>query len=212
MTEKIEAGITENMSASFFSEKDPFQHFANLLSEAEKNIPKDPNAMQLATVNSEGQPSVRTVLMKGVLRGGVSFYTNYEGRKAQDLAENAKAAVNFYWPSLDRQIRIEGVMEKMTEAESEAYFQTRPRLSQIGAWASQQSQSVPDLETLDERVALFEKRYLNQRVPKPPHWGGYLLMPLRFEFWFARVGRLHERYIYRRNSFSDRWITEILSP
>lgn len=201
-----------NMSASFFSNKDPFQHFNQLFAVAEKTIAKDPNAMQLATVDEQGQPSVRTVLMKGIVRGGFSFYTNFKSRKSQNILHHSRVALNFYWPALDQQIRIEGLAEKMTEEESTAYFQSRPRLSQIGAWASDQSQPIPDAEFLVKKVSDFEKKFSGQPIPRPEYWGGFIVKPLRFEFWFAREGRLHDRFVYSRKDLNSNWDTQILSP
>lgn len=174
------------MSASFDFQKDPFEHFSELFSDAKLKIPKDPNAMSLATVSKEGVPSVRTVLFKGLVRDGFSFYTNYESPKAQDLIATEKAALLFYWPSLDMQIRLQGPVKKLMREESEKYFSTRPRLSQLGAWASHQSQKIKDHEELEQRVKDFDQKFANQNVPCPPYWGGFHLLPLKFEFWFAR--------------------------
>jgi pyridoxamine 5'-phosphate oxidase len=200
------------MSASFDFQRDPFEHFQELFQEAQAKIPKDPNAMSLATVSQDGIPAVRTVLFKGVVRGGFSFYTNYESPKAQDLIATERAALLFYWPSLDRQIRITGRVEKLTRQESEAYFSSRPRLSQLGAWASQQSQKISDHEELEKRVQEFDKKFAGKEVPCPPHWGGFHVLPLKFEFWFARSGRLHERYVYERATLESPWVTSVRSP
>jgi len=200
------------MSASFNFSLDPFAHFDEYFSQAKKQIGKDPNAMSLATVSPEGQPSVRTVLFKGLVRGGFSFYTNYESPKAQQVITTPKAALLFYWPSMDMQIRLEGSVEKLTRAESETYFKTRPRLSQLGAWASHQSQKITDHETLERRVQELDKQFEGQNVPCPNNWGGFHLLPLKFEFWFARSGRLHERYVYERDHLKANWETSIRSP
>lgn len=200
------------MSASFDFQRDPFDHFQELFREAEAKIPKDPNAMSLATVSQEGIPAVRTVLFKGIVRGGFSFYTNYESPKARDLLATKKAALLFYWPSLDRQIRITGPVEKLTRQESEAYFSSRARLSQLGAWASHQSQKINDHEELEQRVQEFDKQFAGKQVPCPPHWGGFHVLPLKFEFWFARSGRLHERYVYERSTLESPWETSVRSP
>jgi pyridoxamine 5'-phosphate oxidase len=197
------------MSASFNFSLDPFAHFDEYFSQAQKQVGKDPNAMSLATVSPEGQPSVRTVLFKGLVRGGFSFYPNYESPKAQQLVTTRKAALLFYWPSMDMQIRLEGSVEKLTRAESEEYFKTRPRLSQLGAWASHQSQKIVDHETLERRV---DKQFEGQNIPCPNNWGGFHLLPLKFEFWFARKGRLHERYVYERAHLKANWDTSIRSP
>jgi pyridoxamine 5'-phosphate oxidase len=200
------------MSASFDFLKDPFEHFSELFSDAKLKIPKDPNAMSLATVSKDGVPSVRTVLFKGLVRDGFSFYTNYESPKAQDLIATEKAALLFYWPSLDMQIRLQGPVKKLTREESENYFATRPRLSQLGAWASHQSQKIKDHEELEQRVKDFDQKFANQNVPCPPYWGGFHLLPLKFEFWFARSGRLHERYVYERQTLQAAWETSVRSP
>ncbi len=200
------------MSASFDFSIDPFAHFQEHFSKAEKLISKDPNAMSLATVSASGLPSVRTVLFKGVVRGGFSFYTNFESAKGQDLIATKKAALLFYWPSMDMQIRLEGPVEKLTRAESEAYFNTRPRLSQLGAWASHQSQKISDHETLERRVQELDRQYEGQPVPCPNNWGGFHLLPLRMEFWFARQGRLHERYVYERKDLKSSWETSLRAP
>lgn len=200
------------MSASFDFSLDPFAHFQEQFSQAQKLISKDPNAVSLATVSESGQPSVRTVLFKGLVRGGFSFYTNYESAKAQDLLFAKKAAMLFYWPVMDVQVRLEGVVEKLTRAESEAYFNTRARLSQLGAWASRQSQKITDHETLERRVQELDKQFEGQSIPCPNNWGGFHLLPLKFEFWFARNGRLHERYVYERESLTAPWETSMRSP
>ncbi len=200
------------MSASFDFSLDPFAHFQELFSQASKLIPKDPNAMSLATVSENGQPSVRTVLFKGLVRGGFSFYTNYESAKGRDLLSARKAALLFYWPVMDVQVRLEGSVEKLTRAESEAYFKTRARLSQLGAWASHQSQKITDHETLDRRVQELDRQYEGQEIPCPNNWGGFHLLPAKMEFWFARKGRLHERYVYERDSLQAPWETSMRSP
>lgn len=200
------------MSASFDFQRDPFEHFQELYRSAEAQIPKDPNAMYLATVSSDGTPSVRTVLYKGLVRGGVSFYTNYESPKSQDLLSTGKASVLFHWPAMDLQIRITGPVEKLTRAESEAYFASRPRLSQLGAWASPQSQKIQSHEELETRVEEFERKFAGQAIPCPPHWGGFHVLPLKFEFWFGRTGRLHERYVYERAALDKPWETSVRSP
>lgn len=200
------------MAASFDFKIDPFHHFEDLFRQAQSHIPKDPNAMFLATVSPDGNPSVRTVLYKGLIRQGFSFYTNYESPKGQALIATKKAALLFYWPAMDTQIRLEGIVEKLTREESEKYFASRPRLSQLGAWASHQSQKIKDHEELEKRVAEFDKQFSGKEVPCPPNWGGFHLLPLRFEFWFARSGRLHERYVYERASLQSAWMTSMRSP
>lgn len=200
------------MAAFFSLENTPFQNFQILFENAEKAVLKDVNAMSLATCSSGGTPSVRTVLFKGLVRDSFSFYTNYNSQKAQELDQAGKAAALFFWTNLDQQIRIDGLVEKMTRVESEAYFKTRPRISQIGAWASSQSQKVSSLQQLQDQADAIEAKYLNQEIPCPPHWGGYLIVPLQIEFWFGRQGRMHERYIYERKSVNDSWQTFLKCP
>lgn len=159
----------------------------------------DPTAMSLATVSNSGLPSVRTVLFKGLVRNGFSFYTNYESQKGRELVEHPQTGLLFHWSFLEQQVRIEGTAEKLTRSESEAYFRSRDRLSQIGAWASEQSREIPDPNWLIKRFEEFEKKFPDQ-VPCPPHWGGFRVEPRAMEFWFGRPGRLHERYVYERQA------------
>jgi pyridoxamine 5'-phosphate oxidase len=192
---------------------DPFIQFTQELSKAEGSLIKDFNAMFLATADSQNLPTVRTVLFKGIIRDGFSFYTNYNSPKSKALKENPKASALFFWPSLDQQIRIEGVVEMLTRQESEAYFATRPRLSQIGAWASNQSEEIQNLELLERKVRSYEQKYQGSEVPCPPHWGGWHLLPLKIEFWFGREGRLHERYVYERTALaSQEWKKYLKAP
>lgn len=201
------------MAASFDFKIDPYTHFQDLYKEAQSKAPKDPNAMSLATASKNCIPSVRTVLFKGLVRNGFSFYTNYESPKAINLIENPNAALLFYWPFMDTQIRIEGSVAKLTREESEKYFASRPRLSQLGAWASHQSQKIKDHEELEQRVLEFDKQFGGKDVPCPDYWGGFHLLPLKFEFWFARSGRLHERYVYERKNLQQAtWETSVRSP
>jgi pyridoxamine 5'-phosphate oxidase len=191
---------------------DPFENLDDQLNFAEVSGIKEPTAMSLATASKNGRPSLRVVLFKGVLRGGISFFTNYDSPKAQDLIENPNAEVLFYWANIFQQIRIAGSVEKLTRAESEAYFSSRPRLSQIGAWASQQSTPISSYQELQNRVDDFDFKFSSLVVPCPPNWGGFILIPEKFEFWFGKEGRLHERYRYRRSNTKSEWIREMLSP
>lgn len=194
----------------FDFKKDPIENFLTLYKEAQiKGIP-DANAMSLATVNKENKPSVRIVLFKGMIRGGFSFFTNYSGRKAHDMDANKNVSVNFFWPHLDRQVRIEGTVEKLTREESEAYFASRPRLSQLGAWTSNQSEVLESFNAFQTKFAAIEEKYKDQKVPCPPHWGGYRIEATEIEFWFGKNGRLHERYVYQRNGTS--WKTFLRFP
>ncbi|MGE0632581.1 MAG: pyridoxamine 5'-phosphate oxidase [Pseudobdellovibrionaceae bacterium] len=191
--------------------RDPIENFLNLYQEAQEAKIPEPSAMTLATANSEGMPAARMVLYKGMIRGGFSFYTNYESPKAQNLAQNPKAALVFFWSALATQIRVTGSVIKLTLAESEKYFQSRPRLSQIGAWASAQSQEVSGMEELEEKVRKVEERFKGQDpLPCPPNWGGYHVIPDTIEFWFGREGRLHERYHYTKEKSG--WKSSMRSP
>ena len=194
----------------FDFKKDPFENFLDLYREAQvKGIP-DPHAMSLATVNAENKPSVRIVYYKGMIRGGFSFFTNYNGRKAHDIEANPNVAVNFFWSHFDRQVRIEGAVQKTTREESEKYFATRARISQLGAWTSHQSEKLESFATFEKEFAEVEAKYAGKTVPCPPHWGGYLIEPREFEFWFGRAGRLHERYIYTK--VGPDWVRSLRSP
>ncbi len=169
-----------------------------------------PEAASLATATADGTPSVRMVLLKKVDERGFVFYTNYGSRKAEDLDSNPKAALCFHWAILERQVRVEGVAERVSQEESFAYYSSRFRGSRIGAWASRQSQPLTSREELEERVRHFEKKYPGDEVPLPPFWGGYLLRPTAMEFWQGKVSRLHDRLLFRRAE--DRWETVRLYP
>ena len=179
---------------------DPFGLFDAWFAEAQESEPNDPNAMALATVDASGQPSVRMVLLKGHGPDGFVFYTNRESRKADDLAAMPKAALLFHWKSLRRQVRIEGAVTHVTDAESDAYFVTRGRESQLGAWASEQSRPLDVRETFETRFAEVQARFDGQDVPRPPHWGGYRVTPHALEFWQDRAHRLHERRVFTRST------------
>lgn len=173
--------------------------------------PPDVNAMTLATADKDGKPSARTVLLKGVDKRGFVFFTNYESRKGQELAENDKGALVFYWPELERQVCVAGAVRKLPEAESEAYFKSRPRGSRIGAWASKQSTVVKDRPALEEIWQSWEKKFAGGEVSRPPHWGGYLLEPDRIEFWQGRPNRMHDRFRYARQA-DGTWQIDRLAP
>ena len=170
----------------------------------------EPEAMALATATPDGAPSARFVLLKGIDARGVEFYTNYESRKGRELAANPRAALAILWKPLQRQVRLEGGVEPLTPAESDAYFATRSRGSQLGAWASRQSEPIPDREWLDERLAELELSYPRE-VPRPPHWGGYRLVPSAIEFWEGRPNRLHDREEFTRAPDGS-WRARRLSP
>ena len=171
----------------------------------------DLTAMTLATADKEGRPSARIVLLKGVDQRGFVFYTNYDSRKGQELAENAQAALVFYWSDQEREVCVAGEISKLPSAESDAYFKARPRGSQLGAWASQQSAVVRDRAALEEKWNQMEAQYAGQQIPRPPHWGGYVLSPARIEFWQGRPNRLHDRFRYTRHP-DKTWRIERLSP
>jgi pyridoxamine 5'-phosphate oxidase len=169
----------------------------------------EPEAMALATATPEGAPSVRFVLLKGIDARGVEFYTNYDSRKGRELAANPQAALAVLWKPLQRQVRLEGRVERLSPQESDAYFATRSRGSRLGAWASDQSREIPDREWLDGRLAAFDAQYPDE-VPRPPHWGGYVLRPERIEFWEGRPNRLHDRELFTRDERG--WTSVRLSP
>ncbi len=189
----------------------PFEQFSRWFDEAMAAELPEPTAMTLATVSESGQPSARVVLLKGITDRGFIFYSNYASHKGQDLDATPLAALLFFWPELERQIRIEGWVEQLTPEESHAYFSTRPLASQIGAWASEQSSVVPSKAFLEQRYAEMQQRFADGTVPLPPTWGGYRVIPATFEFWQGRPSRMHDRIRYRRNE-EDRWEVERLSP
>ncbi len=189
---------------------DPFALFHDWYTEARTTEINDSNAMALATADAEGRPSVRMVLLKGYDARGFVFYTNREGRKAGDLAANPHVALLFHWKSLRRQIRIEGPVDLASDDESDAYFASRGRDSQLGAWASDQSRPLDARATFEARFAEVQARFEGQPVPRPPHWGGYRVTPERIEFWLDREHRLHERRVFTRAG--DGWQEGMLFP
>ncbi len=189
---------------------DPIKQFRHWFKEAELAGVKEPNTMTLATVNKQGQPTIRVMLMKEITDQGLVFYTNFKSRKGREIDEHPKVALNFYWQDLERQVRFDGALTKIPDEESNQYFHTRPRGSQLGAWISQQSEVISSREYLEEQLKVCESRYQGQDIPRPPHWGGYHLMPTRVEFWQGGPHRLHDRIQY---SLSDeKWDLLRLAP
>ncbi|RAU22969.1 pyridoxamine 5'-phosphate oxidase [Paramagnetospirillum kuznetsovii] len=192
------------------SQDDPLSLFHAWMGEAEKNEINDPNAMSLATVDGEGRPSVRMVLLKGADEAGFVFYTNLESRKGVELAANPFAALCFHWKSLRRQIRVEGRTQPVTDAEADSYFASRARTSQIGAWASIQSRPLNGRFELEKRIAEYTARFGIGAVPRPPHWSGFRLVPDRMEFWQDKPFRLHDRFIFTKEDGA--WTRRHLFP
>jgi pyridoxamine 5'-phosphate oxidase len=190
---------------------DPIAQFERWFEDARRAEIHEPNAMTLATVDAGGQPSARVVLLKGVDRRGLAFFTNLTSRKSRELEANARAALVFWWGPLARQVRFEGLVEPTDEAEAEAYFASRPRGSQIGAWASAQSSVLPSREALEAAVRSYDRRFAAGRVPRPAFWGGFRLVPARVEFWQGQSDRLHDRLCYLGHADGD-WRIERLAP
>jgi pyridoxamine 5'-phosphate oxidase len=191
------------------ADADPIRQFGRWWDEALDSEVLEPNAMTLATSGADGRPGARTVLLKGFDANGFVFYTNYDSRKGRELAANARACLLFFWPELERQVRIDGAVERVSAAESDQYFATRPLASRIGAWASPQSEPIPGKAWLLARAAEMGVRHgLNPR--RPPHWGGYRVMPEAIEFWQGRPSRLHDRLLYSRDG--ERWTRRRLAP
>ena len=192
------------------AETDPFRFFADWFAEAGRHEPDDANAMTLATAGADGRPSARIVLLKDHDARGFVFYTNRDSRKGEELAANRHAALLFHWKSLARQVRIEGVAEDVSDSEADAYYATRPRLSRLGAWASDQSRPLAARADLEGRLAALEAKYPGEAIPRPPHWSGYRVVPERFEFWQAAEFRLHDRTVFLRRG--DGWAAGKLYP
>ena len=199
------AALDENASHA-----DPLQQFAAWMAEAVAGQLPEPNAMTLATVGADGRPSTRVVLIKGYDAQGITWFTNYESRKGRELAGNPFAALQFHWVELERVVRIEGTVQRVSEAESDAYFHSRPLDSRIGAWASPQSQVIDGRTVLVTNAAKYAAKFMLQ-PPRPPHWGGYRLQPERWEFWQGRKSRLHDRLRYLPQA-DGQWLRERLAP
>jgi len=192
--------------------KDPFRQFEKWFQEAEAAKVVEPNAMILSTVGPDGRPSSRTPLLKGLDGRGFVFFSNYESRKGRELANIPRASLLFPWLALERQVIVEGAVTRVTREESEAYFHSRPRASQLGAWAAQQSSVITGRSALEEAMKVLEQKYAGKEVPLPPSWGGYRVAPELVEFWQGRRSRLHDRLRYRRDLKSGDWSVERLAP
>ena len=199
------AGLAEKDLA-----RDPFRQFEKWFAEAQAAKVPEPNAMVLASCTADGRPSTRTVLLKALDGRGFVFYTNYESRKGRELAGNARASLLFPWIAMERQVMVEGTVSRVTREESDAYFHSRPRLSQLAAWASNQSSVIGDRALLETAMKALEKQYAGTDVPLPPNWGGFRLAPESVEFWQGRRSRLHDRLRYRRDK--EGWVIERLAP
>jgi pyridoxamine 5'-phosphate oxidase len=191
--------------------KNPIRQFEIWMTLAVESKVNEPIAMNLSTVNDKGRPSSRIVYLKIFNEKGFVFYTNYLSRKGSELMSNSYAALNFFWPELEKQVRIEGKVTKVSKAISDAYFKSRPRASQIGAWASMQSTEISSREELEKKVENLTKKYEGKPIPRPGHWGGYCLVPDTMEFWQGRPNRLHDRIIYRRTK-TNKWSISRISP
>ncbi len=192
-------------TGDFTAADEPFRLFAAWLKDATASEPRDPTAMTLATVDADGLPDARMVLLKGVDDRGFVFYTNTQSQKGRELSAHPVAAMVFHWKSLNRQIRLRGTVERVTDAEADAYFATRPKQAQIGAWASKQSQPLESRMAFEKAIAVYAAKYALGDVPRPPVWSGYRLLPLRMEFWHDRPFRLHDRIEFVRDSLTAPW-------
>lgn len=206
--------LRHDFSKQTLDEKDvnqsPFLQFEKWFKEAVDAHVNEPNAMTVATATKQGKPSARILLLRNFNENGFVFYTNYDSRKGHDILENPQAALLFFWPELERQVRIEGVLEKQSAEESDVYFQTRPRTSKLGAWTSPQSKVVANRNELDGAYQKMESKFPDENVPRPEHWGGYILKPISIEFWQGRPSRMHDRILYSK--ISDNWKIERLAP
>jgi pyridoxamine 5'-phosphate oxidase len=200
------------ISGDFTEAAEPFALFAEWFAEACKAEPNDPNAMSLATVDTDGLPDVRMVLMKGYDTAGFVFYSHIASQKGRELAANPKAALLFHWKSLRRQVRIRGNVSPVTSEEADAYFATRPKQAQIGAWASKQSQPLESRFAFEQAIAKIAAKHVISEVPRPPGWSGWRIAPVRFEFWHDRPFRLHDRIEFARNTTGDAWTKTRLYP
>ena len=199
-------------AGDFTAADEPLRLFSAWLSEATASEPRDPTAMTLATIDADGLPNARMVLLKGADERGFVFYTNIDSQKGRELGMHPKAALVFHWKSLNRQIRVRGVVERVTDAEADAYFASRPKQAQIGAWASKQSSPLESRLAFEKAVALYAAKYALGAVPRPPNWSGYRILPMRIEFWHDRPFRLHDRIEFQRENPSGPWSKTRLYP
>ena len=191
-------------------QKNPFNQFEEWFNEVLKVGLIEPNAMMLATADDNAKPSVRVVLLKGLSKKGFTFFTNYTSRKGKDLTENSSASLLFFWAELERQVRVEGEIKKISKVESQKYFNTRPIESRLAAWASEQSKTIPGRDYLDAKFEIFKREFKGKQIPLPPDWGGFRLVPEYFEFWQGRESRLHDRICYKKSKSS--WKIFRLAP
>ncbi|MEM8936278.1 MAG: pyridoxamine 5'-phosphate oxidase [Pseudomonadota bacterium] len=211
-TPSQETYAVEDDQGDVFTINDPFALFADWLALAKQTEPNDPNAMSLATVDANGQPNVRVVLLKHMDATGLTFFTNSESAKGEEIAQNAHAALCFHWKSIRRQVRFRGPAELVSNADSDAYFAGRARGAQIGAWASAQSRPLDDRKTLEKAIDAFEKKFDGGEVPRPDFWRGYRVTPIEIEFWVNRPYRLHERLTFTREDETSPWRSQNLYP
>ncbi len=197
---------------AFFAQDEPLKLFEAWFKDAKAKEPNDPNAMALATADADGAPDVRMVLLKDFDARGFTFYSNFESAKGRQMEANPRAALCFYWKSLKRQVRLRGVIERVSDEEANAYFQTRDRGARIGAWASTQSRELPDRLALEKRVGEFAVKFGLGEVPRPEYWGGFRLAPLEIEFWRDRPFRLHDRLVFKRDAAGQPWTKSRLFP